>query len=193
MMVFKRKQIVVLSLIVMIVVAGYLQYTYKQTSVAVNEDKERGKLGEAVYVTGENISEEGKDKDENESKTDVNASREANDFFAQAKLDKEITRSKNTDVLKSISEDPNASKETRESAYSQMMQIISKAEKEMKIESLLKEKGFKDAVVFFGEDDSIDVVVKAPNLSSAQVVQIADVVCRQGSIEITKVHVKNKF
>ncbi len=49
MMVFKRKQIVVLSLVLMIVVAGYLQYSYKKSSISVNS-KDNEKLGEAVYV-----------------------------------------------------------------------------------------------------------------------------------------------
>ena len=50
MMVFKRKQIVILALILMIVVAGYLQYSYRQGSTSANTE---GKLGEAVYVDNE--------------------------------------------------------------------------------------------------------------------------------------------
>ena len=36
MMVFKRKQIVVLSLVLMIVVAGYLQYSYNKNGESVS-------------------------------------------------------------------------------------------------------------------------------------------------------------
>ncbi|MDH7605762.1 MAG: SpoIIIAH-like family protein, partial [Melioribacter sp.] len=50
----------------------------------------------------------------------VNATKEASNYFAQAKIDKEMTRSKGTDSLKSITEDMNASKEARDKAYDQM-------------------------------------------------------------------------
>jgi len=59
MMVLKRKQIVVLSLILMIVVAGYLQYSYNNSGSSGNDsddisvsqfDEETESLGEAWYV-----------------------------------------------------------------------------------------------------------------------------------------------
>ena len=58
------------------------------------------------------------------------------------------------------------------------MQIIENSEKEMRIETLIKEKGYKDVVVLFGSDGSVDVVVKAPSLTSVQVAQIADIASR---------------
>jgi len=69
MMVLKRKQIVVLSLILMIVVAGYLQYSYNNSGSSGNDsddisvsqfDEETESLGEAWYVdnTTESASRE---------------------------------------------------------------------------------------------------------------------------------------
>jgi len=198
MMVFKRKQIVVLSLILMIVVAGYLQYSYKKSSVSVS-GKETGRLGEAVYVENENDTAAAEQKDkEKKDNNDKNqkaaaASKLANDFFAQAKLDKEITRSKDVDALKAISDDASASKEVKTKAYEQRMKIVQNSEKEMRIETLIKEKGFSDVVALFGDDGSLDIVVKAPNLTSAQAAQISDIVTRQANIEMSKLHIKNIF
>lgn len=195
MMVFKRKQVVVLSLVLMIVVAGYLQYSYKKSSVAGNNGNENGKLGEAVYVTEEGLDVTDSEMTNNNIGSigkEITASQEANDYFAQAKLDKEITRSKNTDVLDSITKDANASTVTRELAYSQKIEITNIAENEMKIESLLKERGFSDAIVFFGEN-SVDVIVKAPSLTEALVAQISEIVSRQANVDYTQITVKNKF
>lgn len=222
MVVFKRRQVVVLALILMIVVAGYLQYSYRKSSITVS-GKDSGKIGEAVYVenndetsllnqkdknTGKdtNTGKDGvkdnkdiKDNKDNKSKDGkttskaVSASKQANDFFAQAKLDKEITRSKDTDALKAITEDDNATKEAKAKAYDQMVKIIGNNEKEMRMEALIKGKGIEEAVVLFGDDGSLDVVVKAPSLTPALTTQIADIVSRQANVPMDKITVRNVF
>lgn len=197
MVVFKRKQIVVLALILMIVVAGYLQYSYKQGSTSAS--KENGKLGEAVYVDNQldngaigqvdnAIKEEKATPDKGAA-----ASKLANDFFAQAKIDKEMSRSKSNDSLKAVTEDLSASKETREDAYNRMMDLVARADKEMRIETLIKEKGFSDAVALFADDGSIDIIVKTSSLTTAQTAQISDLVSRQAKVSIEDIHIKNLF
>ncbi|HAA43177.1 MAG TPA: SpoIIIAH-like family protein [Ruminiclostridium sp.] len=217
MMVLKRKQVVVLSLILMIIVAGILQYTYNKSGsssdglddisagniyenmVLDEEGDEDVRLGEAVYVDSELMDddifvkkEDGEDKDEEGEKA-LEASKEANDFFAQAKINREVTRSRDQDVLKEITQDATSSEELKKSAQELMMQIIENSEKEMRIETLIKEKGYKDVVVLFGSDGSVDVVVKAPSLTSVQVAQIADIASRHADVDIKDVYVRQKF
>lgn len=195
-MVFKRKQIVILALILMIVVAGYLQYSYKQGSTSV--DKEAARTGEAVYVDNEiqNQGIAGEDvetvKDAN-SQENVAASKVANDYFVQAKMEKEQSRSKSSESLKAITEDVNASKESRNEAYEQMMAIVDNADKEMRIETLINKMGFSDSVALFGDDGSIDIVLKTPSLSNSQTAQITDVVSRQANLTVEKIHIKKLY
>jgi stage III sporulation protein AH len=193
MMVFKRKQIVILALILMIVVAGYLQYSYKQGSSSAN--KETGKLGEAVYVDNQVENQGLTDADkltvtDTKAQKAVSASKLANDFFAQAKMDREVSRSESNDSFKAIAEDMNVSKETRDKASAQMLTLVSNGEKEMRIETLINKIGFSDCVTLFGDDGSIDIVVKAPSLTTAQTAQIADIASRQAKVDIEKVHIK---
>lgn len=183
MMVFKRKQIVVLALVLMILAAGYLQYNYRQSSISISE-KDNEKLGQAVYVDGDNKTSAG---------TTVSASKQATDFFAQAKLDKEISRSKDTESLKTLSADTTASKEIKLKAQENVLKISENSQKETRIETLVMEKGFNDALALFGDDGSVDVVVKSPTLTSAQVAQISDIVSRQANVPISKIHIKNIF
>lgn len=195
-MVFKRKQIVILALILMIVVAGYLQYSYKQGSTSA--DKDAGKLGDAVYVDNQ-IENQGiagaEDETANSVKPqeNVSASKMANDFFAQAKMDKEQSRGKSNESLKAITEDVNASKETRNKAYDQMMAIVDKADKEMRIETLINKMGFSDCVALFADDGSIDIIVKTPSLTNAQTAQITDIVARQGKVTVDNIHIRKLF
>jgi stage III sporulation protein AH len=195
MMVFKRKQVIVLALVLMIVVAGYLQYSYKKSSVSVS-GKDDGRLGEAVYVENEKeTAGQGSDvkNDGKATSKDVGASKQANDFFAQAKLDKEVVRSKDKDTLQQITKDENASKEVKAKAYDKMMAIVENSQKEQNIETLVKEKGFDDVVALFAEDGSLDIIVKSPGLTSAQVAQITDIATRHAKLDVEKVHIKNVF
>lgn len=218
MMVLKRKQVVVLSLILMIIVAGVLQYSYNKSGTSTDElndisvdnsyedlaveeaEDEDVRLGEAVYVDRELMDEDiyvkKDDEDEDEDKDSekvLEASQEANDFFAQAKINREITRSMDQDVLKEITEDASSSEELKISAQELMMQIIENSEKEMRIETLIKEKGYKDAVVLFGSDGSVDVVIKTPSLTSVQVAQIADITSRHADVDIKDIYIRQKF
>ncbi len=227
MMVFKRKQIVVLSLVLMLVVAGYLQYSYKKGDTSVN-NSESSRLGEAVYVDSEfalsdDVKEADKSKDKKEDnnkekdkaktsdssadkdnsksndeadkKTSANlvASKEANDYFAKAKLDKEVSRGRSSETLKAIADDPNLTKEARMEAYEKVTRMAENADREMRIENLIKKNGFNDAIAFFADDGSVDIVIKAPNLSSAQTAQIYDIVSRQANLDIDDIRIKNIF
>lgn len=193
-MVFKRKQIVILALILMIVVAGYLQYSYKQGSTSAEGDA-AAKLGDAVYVDNQIENQGIGDSATDTAKTQANvsASKVANDFFAQAKMDKEQSLSKNSESLKAITEDVNASKETRTKAYDQMMAMVDKADTEMRIETLINKMGFSDSVALFAEDGSIDVVIKTPSLTSAQTAQITDIVTRQAKLTADDIHIKKLY
>lgn len=199
MMVFKRKQIVVLSLVIMIMVAGYLQYSYKKSSnsdqTSSKWDQTSSKSGEAVYVDGVDTSAKSstvKNTPGKKGKT-AKASSEANEFFAQAKIDKEITRSKNTDELTKITEDMNADQKIKAEAYDKMMLTLGNAEKEMKVESLIRQKGYEDVFALIAEDGSIDIVIKTPQLNSSQTAQIADIVNRQANIEIPDIKIRPMY
>jgi len=181
---FRRKQIVVLSLVLMIVVAGYLQYSYKSSSTSAEKGR-TGEMGEAVYVDSTII--------EDSETYDVPVSQDAEEFFAQAKLDKEITLSRDTDMLKQITEDVNASDEIKAEAYEKMMKLIDRSQIESRIETLIRERGFKDAIALMGEEGSIDIIVKTPSLTSAETAQIADIVSRHANIDIENIKIKNIY
>ncbi|HHV98069.1 MAG TPA: SpoIIIAH-like family protein [Clostridiaceae bacterium] len=201
-MLFQKKQIVVLSLVILIVIAGYLQYSYKKSSTASN-DSESGKLGEAVYVDNNLTDEEAAEKnssDKNdekkgkeEKKAESQASQEVEEFFIQTKLSREASVSKSTDSLKAITEDVNASEEVKAQAYEKLIALAQRAEMEAKIEALIADAGFEDALVLFGEDGGIDIIVKTPTLTSQDVAKIADVASRHANVSLDKIFIKNKY
>jgi stage III sporulation protein AH len=184
----KRKQIVVISLVLLILIAGYIQYSYKRSSVST-ADKDNGKLGEAVFVDSNSAI----DKASTVANLDLKASKLANDYFVQAKLDKEVTRSKDSESLKGITEDVNATKESKNKAYDGMINIVNESQKELKIETLIKKIGFADCIALIGEENDIDVIVKAPSLTTSQISQITDIVVREAKTDLDGIHIKNLY
>jgi len=207
-MLIQKKQIVVLSLVILIVIAGYLQYSYKKSST-VSNDSESGKLGEAVYVDNNMTDEASADnnssdkdsdkknksdkKDKEDKKADLQASQEVEEFFVQTKLSREASVSKSADSLKAITEDVNASEEVKAQAYEKLMVLVERAEMEAKIEALIADAGFEDALVLFGEDGGIDIIVKTPTLTSQDVAKISDVASRHANVSLDKIYIRNKY
>lgn len=171
----RKKQIVVLSLVLLIIVAAYLQYNFNQR---VPESEESTPIGAAIYV--------------DDTMPDTNAI-EVGSFFNEAKLEREISLSKNTDALKAIANDDSISQDLRDKAYDRMINLIDLSEKKMKLEIMIKEKGFSDVLVEFAEDGSVDVIVKADKLTQSLVAQISDVVSRQANVTLDLIHIKNKL
>lgn len=195
-MVLQRKQIVILALILLIVVAGYLQYSYKQGSESADAD---GRLGEAVYVDNEIYNESLDDTDYDTAQEDIDeqvnvtASKMANDYFIQARMDKEQSRSEAAESLKAITEDVNASAEVIEDAHNKMIALTENMEKESRIEMLIKKMGFEDSFILFADNGSVDIVIKTPSLTSSQTAQITDIVMRQADVDVEDIHISTIF
>ena len=190
---FNKKQVIALSLVLVVVVAGYLQYSYRDAGASVSSNTSGGKIGEAVYVNGTDVNESLSLPDGIATQGQTSTTGQSDDFFANVKLDREVLRAKDREALSEIANDVNASADIRANAYEEMMKIIKDGERETKIETLLKEKGYSKVAVIFGDDGSVDVVVKAPNLTQNQVMQIADIAARQAGVSVDKIHVKNIY
>jgi stage III sporulation protein AH len=184
----QRKQIIVLSLVLMLVVAGYLQYRYNKSSLYSEEDS--AQIGDAVYVDNQDVSSRNADKDNQKTAT---ASKEATNYFAQAKLDRDAVRDKDIETIKGITSDQTASKDAKTKAQEKMLKIVDISQKEENIETLIKQKGFSDALALFADDGSVDVVVKAPAVSKSDSAKIIDIVVRQGNVDYDKVVIKPMF
>ena len=185
----KRKQIIVLSLVLMLVVAGYLQYSYNKTSLKFTEE-DSAQVGDAVYV--DNLDVTANDADKNDLKA-ATASKEANNFFAQAKMDRDVVRGKDEETMKGIAQDQLASEDAKLKAQEKMLKIVDVSQKEMRIETLIKGKGFSDVVALFGDDGGVDIVVKSPAISMSDAAKIADIVVRQANVPFNKIVIKPMF
>ena len=197
---FKKNQIIIATLAVMIAVAGYLNYSGKlfgESSDGTAEANADLANQELLDISQEDIETGTEDIESNDSEVEgtpgeaVLTSGGAETTVAQAKVTREQVRAQNKETLQGIIDNTNLSDAEKQSAVDQMVQMTQIAEQEA-VETLMASKGFSEAVVSL-DADSADVVVKADELTDANRAQIEDIVTRKTEIApenivITPIH-----
>ena len=210
---FRKNQIIITSLAIMIVIAGYLNFTADQTKPV----KQEAAAETAEKIREENIQAEeaavGAEADitsfpdedlasvsaEAESTADtetpegekvgeavLTSSASAGAISASAKLNREQVRSKNEASLLEIINNTDISEDMKADAIASMNRMTDRAEKELDAELLLEAKGFKDSVVSIN-DDSVDVIVGAAEITDEQKAQIEDIVTRKTERDVSDI------
>lgn len=103
------------------------------------------------------------------------------DFFMEYRLERDKMRSEQSDVLKESIKN-GQTEEIRKNAQASILKILQEKERENEMESLIKAKGFSDALVFC-RDNSASILVRGSTLSQNEVMQVADIVSRIGNIK----------
>ena len=189
---FKKNQLIITALAVMIAIAGYLKYSdslidSKQLAatsttsedVIAQEEIEMDISAEDIYastgITEEAVESSGSEPGE-AILTSVNSMQ--NSFASEAKLSRDQTRAKNTESLLQIINSEVVSEAQKQAAIDQMLELTDISERETGAETLLAAKGFEDVVVSIS-DSKVDVVINQAEIDDAQRAQIEDVITRK--------------
>ena len=116
----------------------------------------------------------------------LTSSASAGAFSASAKLNREQVRSKNEASFLEIINNTDISEDMKADAIASMNRMTDRAEKELDAELLLEAKGFKDSVVSIN-DDSVDVIVGAAEITDEQKAQIEDIVTRKTERDVSDI------
>lgn len=108
------------------------------------------------------------------------------DYFANAKLNREQMRAKNSETLMQIMDNVNLSEEDRAAATQELIKLTSIRERENATETLLEAKGYSDAVVSIS-DNNVDVIINAVSLDEQDIAQVEDIVKRETEMDITQI------
>ena len=190
---FKKNQFIVTFLAVLIAVAGYLNY-------ANNFDKKNAakKVSNSTYdsvyekdklINGKDDIEslDGEESETAEPGSAVLANGSTfSSYMAQAKLNKEQTRSKNKETLLEVINNDVATEKEKKKAVKSMVKLTENNEIENTIETLLKAKGFSDVVVTIN-DNQADVVISQAEIGDDKRAQIEDVIKRKTDIEVKNI------
>lgn len=96
-------------------------------------------------------------------------------FFAAYRSDREATRESEFLYLDAIISSETSSAEAKTAAEEEKLDLVERMEKELQLETLVKSKGFEDAIVTVS-DSGVNVVVGAAEVTDAQAAQIYDIV-----------------
>lgn len=206
--IMKKNQLIIAALAVMIVVAGYLNFTGQEISssgiIPMEEtaDDTKEKADEVADISEEDetlvLDENGEviASEENPGEAVMVSNTLNSDYFTSAKLSREQSRAKNKETLLEIINNKEISSKEKKAAVREVTQITEIAEQENSAEMLLEAKGFSDAVVSIS-DGTADVVVSTDELTDKQMAQIEDIVKRKTSVSpenivITPVKIEGK-
>lgn len=187
--VFKKNQVIIAALAVMIAAAGYLNYSGrlfsdKAKSSEAGSEVASQELLDISQEDSQSASSDIKSQDgDNEAQTStpgeaVLTGGDATSIVSQAKITREQVRAKNKESLQEIIDNKQLTGEQKKKAVNKMVELTKTAEKEAAAETMLAAKGFTDSVVSLSEE-SADVVVNAKELSEANRAQIEDIITRK--------------
>ena len=198
---FKKNQLIITALAVMIAIAGYLKYSDNMIdseklaaastvgeAVVAEENVEMDISAEDIYASTGITEEVSADLTEFETVSDeqpgeavLTSSNTSYTFSSEVKLNRDQTRTKNIDSLLEIINSEAVSEMQKQAAIEQMLEFTDLSERETGAETLLLAKGFEDVVVSVS-DTKVDVVIGQTEISDAQRAQIEDVITRKTGI-----------
>lgn len=212
--IFKKNQIIVYTMALMLVAAGYLNYTnnLKENEIQTSVQEVRNdEIGESAYEEIPNQNSESNIKKEIEEITDENNKMQENqkiaeigdamlvnsndviedNYFAKSKIEREAMYSQMKETYQTILNSPNSTESQKEKASIEMAKINETKNCIMICENLLETKGFKNCVIFVN-DGNISVIVEAKELKPEQTAQIQNIISRELGAIIENIHISVK-
>lgn len=218
MKILKRNQLIVLVVSLMLITAGYLNFTTNQGNVETSTIAERTDtaIGDAEFVStvphNENNVEENAIVENNENAisngmsneqenlVETNATEQKQEeskksendyYFITSKLDRNTMYSETLETYQEMYNNANATAEQKQEALKKINSINNTKNAIMIAENLIIAKGFKNVVIFANEG-SISVVIQADELKPEEVAQIQNIVSRELNVSAETIHISNK-
>lgn len=198
---FGKKQLIITGLVLTLGTAVYLNWQFSSNTDllsgadALSVSKQ---LGEAEFVNtssdkkvGEKSSEKSTEKSSKvsptESTTQSTAKVKSEEYFAQAKVDREQTQDKIADMAQKILESADENDTVKAEAVAQASELANIMEQQTNVESVIKSKGFEECLVFI-QNGECSVVVKDSDLTEDDAMIIKDIA--QGQTGVTPDKIK---
>lgn len=165
---FKGKQILLLGLVALVITAGYYRWN-------IEKDQFNAAVPTAVEVAEAPAQADGEGQDNGGGSEDITKLRQERD----------ASRGQSVEEWTKISKDSNTSAEGKKEAEKKISAEAENADKERKIETQVKAKGYQDCIAYV-DDGGVAVTVKGGDIDGAKVAQIKDII-----VSVTNVPVRN--
>lgn len=207
-----KKQVILSCLTLMLAVAVYVNYSMSKEDANLVNTAENGvhTYGETEFVNAAaeedtTVAEENVEGEQAEQETknetaaasfqpDVEAGAvameemNAEDYFAQARLERTSSRDEAVATLQSIMGGGDRTEDELVTDAIAAVETSKLIESESNIESLIKSQGYSDCIVYL-DGDSAKVVVKTEGLDSAQAAAIKDVILGEVTLSAENIRI----
>ncbi len=215
MKILKKNQIVISVIALMLVAAGYLNYSsqlsQEVSSKEAQEQYDYAGIGDAKLVDSEEIvgeentiketmanstqNKQNEEKDNQQNNTqntvETNANEAQNDYFTSSRLERDKMYSEMLEAYQKILQNTNISEEQKSISSKEVANINNTKNAIMISENLIRTKGFEDVVIFVN-DSSVSIVVKAQKLEQNQIAQIQNIISRELNAQISNINISTK-
>ncbi|MGG0638516.1 SpoIIIAH-like family protein [Bacillus altitudinis] len=184
----KKQTVWLLTMLSLVVVLSvyYIMSPQGENAVTVEDTKSKGmeeKKAEPEKGTDKGTT----DKETNAKQEDVETSGEEgkavseqtdDELFTTYRLELEDKRSKQREEYNEIVSSDDATAQEKSEAYDQMTALSEAEGTERQLETLIKTKGYKDALVS-AEGDKVNITVRSDKKSKSQAADIIDLVTKE--------------
>ena len=216
MKVLKRNQLIVLVISLMLITAGYLNFTANQENISTSTiaGRDDATIGDAQLVStipkeneeeivenllsgnvnnneGENLVNEQPTSTTIENENNNSTEEKEDYYFTTSKLERNTMYSESLETYQEMYNNTNATAEAKSEALANINNINNTKNAIMIAESLIIAKGFEDVVIFVNEG-SVSVIIKEEELKQEEVAQIQNIVSRELKVEAEIIHISNK-
>ena len=208
MKIIKKNQLTILVLSLMLVTAGYLNYTTN-----INENGTQiASIGDAtlvssslsnsieeiqnnnIEVNSENLetnSSSIETLEENVINTNAKTENETEEYFISSRLERETMYSQMLEAYQKILNSTTSTDKQKEAAQVEIDKVNKNKNSIMISENLIKTKGIEDVVIFIN-DNSINVIIKKEELTKEDIAQIQNIIIREMNANIDNIHIMNR-
>ncbi len=164
----KKQSGIIVTLVVLIVFAGYLAT----------------KVNGPLYVNDGDFNSE-------KSAISLKENKSSSNYFVEAKLSRDQENARTLQTIKALIDDANTPEEQKATAAEQYLNISTASQNESDIELALKAQGFEEALCSIVED-KVQILVKTEKkeLSEEELRSIQDVVMSKTKLEKIEVKIK---
>ena len=210
---FKKNQVIIYVIALMLVAAGYLNYTANgntnsiiPTSGTEEELDKMANIGDAQLVSSNDIVNEAVNNTTNNTEnaktentinntvaTSSTTTKTTNnsDYFKTSKLERDTMYSQMIETYEKVLNSDNSLETQKQSATDEIKKINDTKNSIMICENLIQTKGFENSVVFVN-GESVSVIIEASELSKEQVAQIQNIISREMNAKAENIHISNK-
>ena len=195
----KKSEVVIYAIAIMLVAAGYLNYSKMNQEEVVetlskdtsNNVAENTSIGDATLVNSDDVFEEAL-VENNETEESVETNSEQVDYFTESKLERDTNYASMISNYTAILEKDKVSELEKKIAMQEITNINNTKNAIMICENLLSTKGFINSIIFVNKE-SVNVVVQVENdLDTQKVAQIQNIISRELNAQINNVHISEK-